>query len=93
MYKLNKNSITRLLDGACIPLAEGNTDYSEYLAWVAKGNIPDPADPIPAPTYVELRAAAYPSIGDQMDALWKGGNEAEAMKAKVMDVKKKYPKP
>jgi len=27
-----------------IPLAEDNTDYQEYLAWVAEGNTPDPAD-------------------------------------------------
>ena len=29
----------------CIPVAEGNTDYQEYLAWVAEGNEPLPADP------------------------------------------------
>jgi len=27
-----------------IPFAEGNTDYKEYLAWVAEGNEPLPAD-------------------------------------------------
>tara|TARA_Y100000114_G_scaffold75835_1_gene69562 strand:- start:15 stop:209 length:195 start_codon:yes stop_codon:yes gene_type:complete len=27
-----------------IPIAEDNTDYQEYLAWVAEGNTPDPAD-------------------------------------------------
>ena len=27
-----------------IPLAEGNTDYQEYLAWVAEGNTADPVD-------------------------------------------------
>ena len=28
----------------CIPFDEGNTDYQEYLAWVALGNTPDAAD-------------------------------------------------
>ena len=28
-----------------IPLNEDNTDYQEYLKWVAEGNSPDPYDP------------------------------------------------
>ena len=31
-------------DGRVIPLKEGNTDYQEYLEWVAEGNTPDPAE-------------------------------------------------
>ena len=27
-----------------VPFDEANTDYKEYLAWVAEGNEPDPAD-------------------------------------------------
>ena len=27
-----------------IPMDENNTDYRNYLAWVAEGNTPDPAD-------------------------------------------------
>lgn len=40
----------------------------------------------------DLRAKAYPSIGDQLDALWKGGPDAEAMKAAVLAVKANLPK-
>jgi hypothetical protein len=39
------------------------------------------------------RAMEYPSIGDQLDALWKGGDAATAMLAQVQAVKTKYPKP
>ena len=43
--------------------------------------------------YQRDRAAEYPSIGDQLDALWKGGDAATAMLAQVQAVKAKYPKP
>lgn len=43
-------------------------------------------------SYAEKRRREYPPIGDQLDAFWKGGAEAEAMKAKVQAVKNKYPK-
>lgn len=42
MYKLNENSVTRLADGACIPFANGNTDYEEYKQWIIEGNTPEP---------------------------------------------------
>ena len=44
-------------------------------------------------TYKYNRVAEYPSIGDQLDALWKGGEAAAEMLAKVQAVKTKYPKP
>ena len=51
MYKLGKNKINgqiefvqRLSDNAIIPFDPANTDYQEYLKWVAEGNEPEPAD-------------------------------------------------
>ena len=42
--------------------------------------------------YKYARVKEYPSIGDQLDALWKGGDAAAEMLAKVQAVKVKYPK-
>ena len=45
-----------------------------------------------ATQYQRDRKEEYPTIGDQLDALWKGGEEADAMKIIVNQVKEKYPK-
>ena len=42
--------------------------------------------------YIDLRVAEYPPIGDQLDALWKGGDAAAEMLVIVQAVKTKYPK-
>lgn len=49
MYKLLNYSdcILRISDGANIPPDNRNNDYKEYLEWIAKGNKPLPADPLP----------------------------------------------
>ena len=57
------------------------------------------------PDYRELRRRAYPPIGDQLDVIWKAlgylqmkkkinlVTEADLLMGRILNVKKKYPKP
>jgi hypothetical protein len=42
-YTGTPSCIKRISDNAFIPMDEQNSDYVEYLAWVAEGNEPLPA--------------------------------------------------
>ena len=42
--KTEADVILRTSDNASIPKDEANTDYQEYLAWVALGNTAEAAD-------------------------------------------------
>ena len=82
IYALYTNVVT-VIDGIDAFDAQGNQvtiDMGAVNAWV------DPK------AYVSKRQSEYPTIGDQLDALWKGGDAQTEMLAKVMAVKAKYPK-
>ena len=43
--------------------------------------------------YARKRNYAYPSVSDQLDAFWKGGDDLTSMKSKIDKVKSDFPKP
>lgn len=42
--------------------------------------------------YAKRRRESYPSIEEQLDAIWKGGAEEAAMRIAIQTVKAKFPK-
>mgnify|MGYP005993273849 CR=1 FL=1 len=70
--------ITRLVDGEVVQEEE---DVSGLLAY---------AESI---RYINERAQAYPSIGDQLDALYHAGVFPSEMADQIQAVKEAYPKP
>jgi hypothetical protein len=82
IYALYPQVVT-IDDSAGAMDAQGNKveiDMDAVNAWI------DPN------AYKFKRIAEYPAISDQLDALWKGGDAAAEMLAKVQAVKAKYPK-
>jgi hypothetical protein len=43
----NSDGVLRVEDNAYIPNDGGNRDWQEYQDWLAAGNTPDPAPPLP----------------------------------------------
>jgi hypothetical protein len=78
VHFLDDDSFVHLLPTGSVPISDAEAEALR----------PKPAEL----TYAQKRAAEYPAIGDQLDALWKGGDAAAEMLAKVQAVKAKYPK-
>ena len=81
IYKLNPSVVT--IRGETAYDADGNEVSYDKAAVQAY---------VDAHAYIAKRQAEYPAIGDQLDALWKGGEAAAEMLAKVQAVKTKFPK-
>ena len=96
MYKLNKNSVTRLADGAFVPFANVNTDYEEYKQWLEEGNTPEPEfteKEIEAQRIQSIKSKAselitskYPDY-KQLNIIRVGGAELEEMSAYIDSIR------
>lgn len=73
MYKLtDSTNIVRVVDATYIPADPANTDYQQYLAWLAEGNTPDPYVPPPPPipsTVTRFQALAVLAAGGYLDTI------------------------
>jgi hypothetical protein len=77
------SNVVTIDDGTGAFDAQGNKieiDLNAVNAWV------DPQ------AYKDKRVREYPSIGDQLDALFHAGVFPEAMAAQIQAIKDKYPK-
>lgn len=90
-YKDNQNNVFAYEDDAPEIYYQNKTqitaEEANQLAEIAKQKFCDSF------SYAEKRAMEYPSIGDQLDALFHAGVFPESMAAQIKAVKDKYPKP
>jgi hypothetical protein len=96
LYKdSNKNIYSYPADGSQDHLIRDKTPVSQEQAdALVSANLESMTQEIFSRlTYAQKRQLEYPSIGDQLDAIWKGGTDADTMKALIQQVKDKYPKP
>jgi hypothetical protein len=93
--RIENNTVVDLWEVPSLTCFEGITliEAPEYVSMGASYdgnlfiNLPSPAD---TRTYAQKRAAAYPSMADQLDLLYHGG--MDAWKAAITAVKEEFPK-
>lgn len=68
------------------PIPDGAEEIDAQIVESAKGRL------LLADDWHSLREDAYPSLKDQLDAMWKGGEAAQEMAALVQSIKDRYPK-
>lgn len=89
-YKIaGRNTVIRVSDGAFI-----SVDNADYLAWVAAGGVPEPADPILHPDVSAARAEQYRLRSDPLFFKWQRGEATEeAWLAEIAAIKAEFPDP
>ena len=79
-------------DNLSIPLVAENADYKQFIEDIALGNDTVEGPDVIEPSYAELRAAAYPSMVDQLDMqYWDGVNGTTTWADAIQAVKDEYP--
>jgi hypothetical protein len=71
--------------GGMVQLADGTFDLSDEVKAANQAAL--------ATQYQRDRAAAYPSIGDQLDMIYRAGLGGDEFQAAIAAVKAEYPKP
>ena len=86
------SSVSISKDNRSIPLVAENADYKQFIEDIALGNDTVEGPDVIEPSYVELRAAAYPSMVDQLDMqYWDGVNGTTTWADAIQAVKDEYP--
>jgi len=85
-------SISISKDNMSIPRSDGNRHYKMFIEDIALGNDTVEGPDIVEPSYVELRAAAYPSMVDQLDMqYWDSVNGTTTWADAIQAVKDTHP--
>ena len=93
IYSLN-SSVVSIKGDPLVCLDKDKKDITSTVNMTeAKAKEKELSDAYDAVQYQRERANLYPDIGDQLDALWKGGDDETAMKVIVDKVKTDFPKP
>jgi len=84
-YSISKNTMS-------IPRDARNADYKQFIEDIALGNDTVEGPDVIEPSYVELRAAEYPSMVDQLDMqYWDGVNGTTNWADAIQAVKDAHP--
>lgn len=87
------NVLEKLRPGAKWNLSGDTYEGLEWMDEKPKPSKQEVDDALEQYAYAEKRKAEYPSLADQLDAIWKGGSDMEAMRQTIAGIKVKYPKP
>ena len=74
-----------------VGVAESEDELPELVEFFVN-SVKSPPKPPVVEAHVSLRQQSYPSVGEQLDALYHAGVFPEDMAAKLKAVKDKYPK-